>query len=64
MLLRVHSDHTIYDYRPPFRAGDKYYNDFISRHIDDAVVVFVYVAEAHFVERDDEGNYVDGELSF
>jgi hypothetical protein len=32
----------------------------MSRHEHDAMVVFIYIAEAHFVERDDQDNYVDG----
>lgn len=33
---------------------------FIQRHIHDCMSVICYLAEAHFVERDDEGNIFDG----
>jgi len=36
------------------------YRSFIKKYGDKCLVYLCYIKEAHFVERDQEGKYVDG----
>ena len=42
------------------RTSAQSYTDFIHKHRNDCLVLVVYVAEAHFVERGDSDEFVDG----